>query len=64
MNQYDFPIGPFEDYGANPILSPSRGFQSRGVYNPSVIEEGDLFWMLYRAEGDDGFTGRIGLAKK
>ncbi|MBW2057487.1 MAG: glycosidase [Deltaproteobacteria bacterium] len=62
MKAGDFFIGPFADYEENPILKPSDGFQSRGLYNPAVILEGESFYMLYRAETDDGLTGRIGLA--
>ncbi len=63
MSGDDFPIGPFTDYEENPILSPRGGFQSKRHYNPTVIEEGGIFYMLYRAETDDGLTGRIGLAE-
>jgi len=63
MSGDDFPIGPFTDYEENPILTPRGGFQSKGLYNPTVIGEGNIFYMLYRAETDDGHTGRIGLAK-
>jgi len=63
MKAEDFPVGPFEDYPGNPILTPSKGFQSRGVFNPTVIKEEGRFWMLYRAETEDGLTGRIGIAK-
>ena len=63
MKANDFPVGPFEDYAGNPILTPSKGFQSRGVYNPTVIKEESSFWMLYRAETKDGLTGSIGIAQ-
>jgi predicted GH43/DUF377 family glycosyl hydrolase len=63
MNADNFPIGPFEDFDGNPILTPSKGFQSKGVFNPSVVKEEDRFWMLYRAEANDGLTGRIGIAQ-
>jgi len=63
MKAEDFPVGPFEDYPGNPILTPLKGFQSRAVYNPTVIKEEGRFWMLYRAETEDGLTGRIGIAK-
>jgi predicted GH43/DUF377 family glycosyl hydrolase len=59
----DFPVGPFVDYPRNPILAPSKGFQSRAVFNPTVIKEYGGFWMLYRAEAGDGLTGRIGIAQ-
>lgn len=63
MNRDNFPIGPFIDYEANPILKPNKGFQSKRLYNPSVLKEGNKFYMLYRAESDDPITGRIGLAE-
>lgn len=63
MNHNSFTFGPFRDYEENPILKPTKGFQSKGLYNPSVLKEGDKFYMFYRAECNDGFTGRIGLAE-
>jgi len=63
MSNDDFPLYAFTDYPGNPILAPTDGFQSKGLYNPTVIEAGKIFHMLYRAEADDGLTGRIGLAK-
>lgn len=63
MKVNDFPLGLFEDYRGNPILVPSKGFQSRGVYNPAVIKEEGRFWMLYRAETEDNLTGRTGIAQ-
>ena len=63
MKSNDFPLGPFEDYPGNPILVPSKGFQSRAVFNPTVINEEGRFWMLYRAEAEDGLTGKIGIAQ-
>jgi len=62
MKVNDFPLGPFEDYPNNPILAPSKGFQSKAVFNPTVIKEDGGFWMLYRAETEDGLTGRVGIA--
>jgi predicted GH43/DUF377 family glycosyl hydrolase len=62
MEKKDFIIGPFIDYLNNPILSPGKGFTSKGIYNPTVIKEGEIFFMLFRAEAEDGITGRIGLA--
>ena len=63
VNQNIFNIGPFTDYEKNPILRPTKGFQSKGLYNPSVLKEGNRFYMFYRAEGEDGLTGWIGLAE-
>lgn len=63
MQSNNFPVGPFTDYSYNPILTPIGGFQSKGIFNPTVIKEGENFYMLYRAECNDGLTGRIGLAQ-
>jgi len=63
MEGNNFPIGPFIDYPQNPILKPTSGFQSKRVYNPTVLKEGEKFYMLYRAESDEPLTGRIGLAE-
>lgn len=63
MADNSFRFGPFADYLDNPILAPSKGFQSKAVYNPTVIKEGDRYWMLYRAEEADGLTGKIGIAQ-
>lgn len=57
-----FPVGPFVDYEGNPILQPRQGFSSKGLYNPSVWREGNLFYLFFRGENEDGVTGRIGLA--
>jgi len=56
-------IGAFVDYERNPILLPGQGFDSERAYNPTVIIEGDTFYMLYRGETGDSITGRIGLAQ-
>ena len=63
MGKKNFIIGPFVDYPNNPILAPGKGFTSKGTYNPTVIKEGRNFFMLFRAEGEGGGTGKIGLAK-
>lgn len=62
------PIGPFVKYEGNPILLPQGvGFESKAVFNPAVIKDGETFYMLYRAEDWSGKgwwngTSRIGLA--
>jgi predicted GH43/DUF377 family glycosyl hydrolase len=53
----------FKDYPQNPILSPTEGFFSKGIYNPTLIKEKETIFMLFRGESEDGVTGRIGLAK-
>jgi len=49
-----------------PILSPetkSKRFDSKAIYNPTVMLENGTVKMLYRAEAlEDKYTGRIGLA--
>jgi len=47
-----------------PILEcQGGGFESKSVYNPTAIVEGDTIFILYRAENrEDDCTGRIGLA--
>jgi len=57
-------IGPFVDFEENPILMPGSGFDSKGAFNPTVINEDGHYFMLYRAESlVYDFTGRIGLAR-
>jgi predicted GH43/DUF377 family glycosyl hydrolase len=63
INRISFTIGPFKDYEENPILRPTGRSQSKALYNPSVLREGNKFYMFYRVECDDGLTGRIGLAE-
>ncbi len=63
MRKSDLLLDRFIDYEGNPILSPTEGFQSKRLYNPSVVRDGERFVMVYRAEADDGLTGRIGLAE-
>jgi predicted GH43/DUF377 family glycosyl hydrolase len=49
---------------SHPILKPSKeGFDSKNIYNPTVVKVKDTIIMLYRAESKkDKITGRIGLA--
>jgi len=57
-------IGPFVDYKNNPVLAPTIGFQSKAVFNPTVVVENGAFQMMYRAQSrDDELTGRIMLAR-
>ncbi len=57
-----WPNGPFIKYEHNPVLQPTADFESKSVYNPTVIVENGKFSMLYRAEGRDTGTGVICLA--
>lgn len=59
----NFSFGPFADYKENPILKPSEGSVFKRIYNPTVLKEKDRFYMLYRAETEEGSTGWIGLAE-
>jgi predicted GH43/DUF377 family glycosyl hydrolase len=44
-------IGPFAKYNGNPLLSPPQsGWESRNVFNPTVVLKDGQFCMLYRAE--------------
>lgn len=48
---------------ANPLFSPVSYhlWESRFVFNPAVIYDGELFHMLYRAQGED-MVSRLGYA--
>ncbi len=50
-------------YPFNPILSPRPDhiWESRFVFNPAVVYDGELFHMLYRAQGED-MVSRFGYA--
>ena len=52
-----------ERYPFNPILSPRPDhiWESRFVFNPAVVYDGELFHMLYRAQGED-MVSRFGYA--
>ena len=55
--------GPFAKYEDNPIMAPQGdGFEAMAVFNPTVIVEDGIFYMLYRAEDRKGVS-RIGLAE-
>ncbi|WP_129409450.1 glycoside hydrolase family 130 protein [Marinitoga lauensis] len=47
----------------NPLFSPNPNhlWESRFVFNPAVVYDGELFHMLYRAQGED-MVSRIGYA--
>ena len=58
-------LGPFERYSTEPILAPDpySWFEKAAVYNPTVLLEGDTFYMIYRAEDThDEYISRLGLA--
>lgn len=59
-------IGPFTKFHRgcvqNPLLEPiGTDWESRNAYNPTVIVENGIFYMLYRGEGENGVS-QIGLA--
>ena len=47
----------------NPLFgpNPSHLWESRFVFNPAVVYDGELFHMLYRAQGED-MVSRMGYA--
>ena len=47
----------------NPILKPEgNGYESKAVYNPTVIVDDSTIKMIYRAEGKETGTGVLALA--
>lgn len=49
-------------YARNPILKPrGSGWESKAVFNPTVLQLDDKIYLLYRAVGEDGVS-RMGLA--
>ncbi len=52
-----------ERYQFNPLISPNpmHIWESRFVFNPAVVHDGELFHMIYRAQGDD-MVSRMGYA--
>lgn len=59
----DWVPGLFTKYEDNPIMGPQGdGFEAMAVFNPTVIVEDGIFYMLYRAEDRKGVS-RIGLAE-
>ena len=50
-------------YVINPILEPvpQHRWESRFVFNPAVVFDGELFHMIYRAQGED-MVSRLGYA--
>ena len=56
------PFGAWTRVSDSPILSPQGdGFESAGVFNPSVVKQGSTFVMLYRAQDRNG-TSSLGYA--
>lgn len=62
-------LGPFEKYDGNPIITPQGStWEEKDVFNPAAWSDGEIIYMLYRAEdstgiGDWNGTSRIGLAE-
>jgi predicted GH43/DUF377 family glycosyl hydrolase len=55
-------FGPWQRLSPDPILSPQgEGFESAGVFNPTVVKKDGRFVMLYRAQDRNG-TSRLGYA--
>lgn len=66
--RWRFPLGPFQKYQGNPVLSlQGTGWEAKDVFNPTAIVKDDTVYLLYRAEDTTGAglwngTSRIGLA--
>jgi beta-1,2-mannosidase len=57
------PFAKIDRVSTSPILSPhGNGWQSAGVFNPTVVHVKDKFIMLFRAQDSSG-TSRIGYAE-
>lgn len=53
----ELPFGKWVRVSNRPILSPQgHGFESAGVFNPTVIRHGGKFVMLYRAQNKEGVS--------
>lgn len=62
LTVYTPPWGDWRRVSHEPIMSPrGEGFESAGVFNPSVVKRGNEFVMLYRAQDKKG-TSRLGYA--
>ena len=56
------PFGAWTRASDSPILAPQGdGFESAGVFNPTVVKQGGTFVMLYRAQDRNG-TSSLGYA--
>lgn len=51
----------FQRTADNPILTPERWWEEKGVLNPGVARSGGTIHLLYRAVGSDGIS-RFGMA--
>jgi predicted GH43/DUF377 family glycosyl hydrolase len=59
---FTLPFGKWQRASQEPILSPrGDGFESAGVFNPSVMMSDGRYVMLYRAQDRDGVS-RLGYA--
>ena len=60
---YQPPFGAWSRlHGGEPILAPQgSGFESAGVFNPTVVRDGGRYVMLYRAQDAKG-ASTLGLA--
>lgn len=60
--RYSPPFGEWKRVSVEPVLSPrGDGFESAGVFNPTVVKKDGKFVMLYRAQDKKG-TSRLGYA--
>jgi len=61
-SRFSPPFGRWQRANEQPILAPrGDGFESAGVFNPSVVVHDGEFVMLYRAQDHDGVS-RLGYA--
>jgi predicted GH43/DUF377 family glycosyl hydrolase len=69
FNQPTWGLGPFHKYDGNPILQPGgEPWEAHALYNPAAWTDGNVVYLVYRAEGPcdfpgRAFTSRIGLAR-
>lgn len=68
VTNVEYPLGPFEKHGENPILAPrGQSWEAKDVFNPAAVVRDGKIHLLYRAEDFSGEgrwngTSRIGLA--
>lgn len=68
MNDFAFPLGPFEKYSSNPIMGPQgTTWEAKDLFNPTAIVHEGKVYLFYRAEDYSGEgqwngTSRVGLA--
>lgn len=67
QTETDWQMGPFVKYNNNPVITPQGdSWEAKDVFNPAAWSDGEMIYMLYRAEDSTGVgiwngTSRIGL---